>query len=141
MRFAIIGLVFFFAVGTLLYVSIREGAIPVLRIDQIRGSDYQGGECRVDDGKLAAIKRQVDPLRFVVQSEAGGTLIVESRRHPPDNFKIGNPVGLRGFYDRDRNVFVASHITTACPTKYEPGGPGGAPPAQYGTSAPAGDRS
>ena len=119
MRFAVIGLVFFLAVGTLLVIGVRAGSISHYKIHELTSSAYGGEECRLDGATIASIESRSAPLRFTIRSESGDTLVIESRRHPPDNFKIGNGVGLRGYYRGEKQVFDANDVTTACPSKYE----------------------
>ncbi len=120
MKFAVVGSIFFVAVGALLYISVVEGSIPNYKISQVLSPAYRGGECRVDGGKIHKIEQLANPLRFLVSSgdNAAELLKVESPRLPPDNFREGLTVGMRGIYSREKGVFIASDVTTACPSKY-----------------------
>ncbi len=119
MRLAVIGVVFFGAIMTLLVLGLQAGSIPHYTIDGVRSAAYRGEECRVDGARIKSIESLVDPLRFTVVSENGDVLEVVSKRHPPDNFKVGNGVGMKGYYRAERAVFEANDITTSCPSKYE----------------------
>lgn len=120
MKFAVVGSIFFVAVGALFYISVVEGSIPNYQISRLLSPAYQGEECRVDGGKIYRIEQAANPLRFLVSSgdNAAELLKVESPRLPPDNFREGLTVGMRGVYSREKGVFIASDVTTACPTKY-----------------------
>lgn len=121
MKFALIGLVFMSAVTTLLVLGFQAGSIPHYKIHQVTAKAYDGGECRLDGAKIVSIESPANPLKFTIQDEAGASVQVISKRHPPDNFKIGNGVGLRGYYRASQGVFEADDVTTACPSKYEAG--------------------
>ena len=132
MRIIIIGLVFISAVGALIWLALMAGSIPHYQIHEVKAAAYRGEECRLDGTKVLEIENKVNPLRFVIKSESGDTLTVVSSSHPPDNFKTGGGVGLRGYYLKDQEVFEASDVTTSCPSKYE----GEENQAKYGTEKP-----
>jgi cytochrome c-type biogenesis protein CcmE len=56
-----------------------------------------------------------------VAQESDPSFVVEvhSQRSPPENFKVGVKVSLRGEYHRAENIFVAYKISTQCPSRYE----------------------
>ena len=132
MRFVIIGLVFISAVGALIWLAFMAGSIPHYQIHELKAASYRGEECRLDGAKVLEIENKVNPLRFVIKSESGDTLTVVSSMHPPDNFKAGGGVGLRGYYLKDQGVFEANDVTTSCPSKYE----GEENQAKYGADKP-----
>jgi len=111
----------FTAIGVLVYVGAVYASVPVMKIAQLRSVALpQDNEVRVDEGKVASIE-SFAPLRFTVAAakDPSSTVVVESRRTVPENFKVGIEVSLVGEYDASRNVLTAYRISTMCPSKYE----------------------
>ena len=120
MKLVVVAVVFLLGVGTLLFISVLEGSIAVHQVHAIASGEITE-ECRVEGGKIASIESRADPVKFTVtpEKDPGVTLLVVSDRFPPDNFREDIPVSIRGRYDRSRGAFVATEITTACPSKYD----------------------
>ena len=118
MKLTMIGVTFMLAVGTLVWVGYLAGSIPHYSIAQVTSPSYVGEECRIDGATVLSIESRV-PLRFTVESEGGATLSVVSERNPPDNFKVGGMVGMRGFYRKGDAHFEANEVLTSCPSKYD----------------------
>ena len=135
MRLVIVGSIIFLALGVLVTLAIIEGRIPVYRVNEFAEAlaaeravftadpatgKESGEECRID-GEILSIQSHTSPLRFTIcpPKSPGVTLKVESSKNPPDNFKDKTPISVRGRYDREKGAFIATDMTTQCPTKYE----------------------
>ena len=141
----------FTAIGVLVYVGVVYASVPVMKIAELRTITLpEDNEVRVDEGKVASIQ-SLAPLRFTVAAakDPSSTLVVESRRTVPENFKVGIEVSVVGEYDGSRRVLTAYRVSTMCPSKYEaskegggpayatpPGAPGYAPPALPSAAVP-----
>lgn len=121
MKFAVIGVVFLCGVGALLWISIAQASIKNYTVTEVLSPDYGGEECRVDNGKLVRVINKADPLKFVIRDKKDPNVLmtVISDRHPPDNLRYDNDVGLRGTFDRSTGMFRAEEVTTKCPSKYQ----------------------
>ena len=121
MKLFLVAVVFLAGVGVLLFMSILEGSISVYTVNDIASGKYAREDCRVEGGKIASIERRASPVEFTVtpEKDPGVTLKVVSDKFPPDNFRTDIPVSVRGHYDRSRGAFVATEVTTACPSKYD----------------------
>jgi hypothetical protein len=99
-------------------VGVVEGSIPRHGIDEFLAKQ-DGKECWLDGGKIRSIERNAAPLVFTLESPNNPDLVlkVESRRNPPDNFKVNGSVACKGVY-RD-GKFYAADLATNCPSKYE----------------------
>ena len=120
MKLFLVAVVFLLGVGTLLFISVLEGSVAIHQVQEVASGEFIG-ECRVEGGKIASIESRANPVKFTVTPEKvpGILLTVVSDRFPPDNFREDIPVSIRGRYDRSRSAFVATEITTACPSKYD----------------------
>jgi cytochrome c-type biogenesis protein CcmE len=111
----------FTAIGVLVYVGVVYASVPVMKIAELRNITLpEDNEVRVDEGKVASVESYA-PLRFTVAAakDPSSTLVVESRRTVPENFKVGIEVSVVGEYDASRHVLTAYRVSTMCPTKYE----------------------
>ncbi len=119
MKFFLIAATFLSALVALIWVGIAS-AIPVVSVAELGAPEVVGTEVEVKDGQVQLI-HSFAPLVFTVSSRnvKGQLVVVESPRSVPENFKPGIDVGLRGTFDRQKNRFVASVVTTKCPSKYE----------------------
>lgn len=129
MKFVVIGILFLGGVGALLWISVAQSSIKAFKVHEVLAERPSGQECRVDNGTILKILNPANPLEFTVVDGDDPTQIlrVVSKRNPPDNFKEGGMVALRGVWENSTNAFRAVEITTKCPTKYE-AAPGGAAP-------------
>ena len=133
MRLVIVGCVFLGALAALIWFGIDT--IPVLKVGEVLAGGHTG-PCRIDDGVIHSIEHPGGPLEFTIRSDAspGALLAVETKLSPPDNFKIGYKVSVRGTYDPAGKKFHAEELMTKCPSRYEAsktpaeGGEPGAPP-------------
>jgi cytochrome c-type biogenesis protein CcmE len=116
----IVGVVFLSAMGVLVWIGIVEGSIPVLTVAQAL-SQPAGKVCRIDKAKIHSIESLSNPLLFTIAADENSsqTIRVESRESAPDNFSVGKNVGVKGVYDSKAGRFMASEVTTQCPSKYE----------------------
>lgn len=119
MKLFVIAAALFGALGVLIGVGVVAGSIPSYDLPEFLASDYQGG--RVQVGAMITSVDSVMPLAFTVHSrtDVNQTIRVESPKAPPENFRPGIEVGLRGTYDPETRTFTAYQIMTKCPTKYE----------------------
>ncbi len=129
MKFAVIGAIFLGSIGVLLWISVAQGSIKRYSVTEMLEKRPSGEECRVDNSKILKIIKPGNPLKFTVSDVENESqiLTVISKRLPPDNFKEGGQVAMRGVFDNSTNAFHAVELTTKCPTKYE-AQPGGAAP-------------
>jgi cytochrome c-type biogenesis protein CcmE len=139
MKLAVIGAIFMAAAGALVWMAVVEGRIPVYKLQDLRSPQYRGEVCRVDDGQIKEILRRESPLEFTITSEAdaGQPIRVLAKILPPDNFKEGYKVGVKGTFDPKTGLFTAEEVMTKCPTRYkstEMAGPSGAPPVSQPAS-------
>lgn len=119
MKFVLVASIFALALGALAWVGLAS-AIPVVSVAEVQRPELQGQEVEVKEGQVRSILSYA-PLRFTVgpRSGAGTTILVETPRPVPENFKLGIDVGLRGVYDLEKQIFAARVVTTKCPSKYE----------------------
>ncbi|MEM7236176.1 MAG: cytochrome c maturation protein CcmE [Planctomycetota bacterium] len=119
MRLVVIALVFLGAIGVLVGVGIQANSTPVMRYAQLAevGSTR---EVIVDDARVVKIEQRFPSLKFTVAPEGhtGEPLQVVGEIAPPENFKDGGPVVIRGFFDPKKNEFRATKVTTKCPSRY-----------------------
>jgi len=110
---------FLCALTALVWVGLAS-AIPIVGVAELGSSDFKDMDVEVKDSKIVAIE-SLAPLRFSVAPRTVDAPVfqVETERSVPENFKVGGDVGLRGSYDPERKVFVAYHVSTICPSKYE----------------------
>ncbi len=125
MKVFVISVVLVGALSAIVFLGVLEGSIPDYdRLSDFVASGYTGGEGQGNVkivGKIASIESLM-PLEFTIHDIENPTVSVrvQTDEAPPQNFKAGNDVGLRGSrYDPETRTFHAYHITTKCPTKYE----------------------
>ena len=119
-KILIVSGIFVTALTVLVWVGIVEASIPVLKLSQLRSAEYEGGTIRLDEGQVAQID-SLAPLRFTIatKNDPSSTLQVESDAPPPENLKVGIDVGLLGEYNREKQSFRASKVSTRCPSRYQ----------------------
>jgi cytochrome c-type biogenesis protein CcmE len=127
MRFAVIGVVFFGALAVILTLGVLTGSMPTYeKLADFLAADHKGQRVQIY-GRIASIESGY-PLEFTIEGTDNPAvrMRVRSAKAPPENFRPGVKVGLRGDrYDRETNTFHAYQIQTSCPSKYEPPGAGG----------------
>jgi len=135
MKLVVAGVAFFVALGAFLWMGIVEGSVPRKTLKELKAEAFTG-ECLVDDAKIQSIERGGQELVFSIatESDPSARLVIRSQRNPPDNFKVGNSVSVRGHFDPKAGVFFADDVRTSCPSKYEASKDKGAP----ALSSPAG---
>ncbi len=139
MKQVIIGVLFFGAIGLLVWKGVVEGGIPILKIQDLKASPPEG-VVRVEGSLIHSIESMAPKLEFTTRSETsqGVTLVVEATCGAPDNFKVGNKVSIRGTFDAKTGMFKADQVQTACPSRYEASKEAGeAKPATTTSTAPA----
>ena|ERR1041384_4948979 len=121
MKLAIVAVIFLSALGVLVWMGVVEGKIPVYKIQEMKAKASPGQVCRIDDGVIKSIERLGIPLEFTITSDADPSLAltVHSKILPPDNFKVGYKVGVKGSFDPASGVFQADEVMTKCPSRYK----------------------
>jgi cytochrome c-type biogenesis protein CcmE len=102
----------------LLYTSIAGGTTPSLRPSQLPG---HAGKVSLAGQVVGPIRgdAHVDGLRFNLRDVKGTASVpVVFRGSVPDLFRKGRDVVVVG--TMRRGVFVASSLSTKCPSKYKP---------------------
>ncbi len=131
MKHVVIGVLFFGAIGLLVWKGVVEGGIPVLliqdlkpilkiqdlkvflKIQDLKASPPEG-ICGIEGGVIHSIESMAPP-RFTIRSETsqGVTFAVEARCGAPDNFKVGNRVSVCGTFDAKAEKFIADQVQAA----------------------------
>jgi cytochrome c-type biogenesis protein CcmE len=102
----------------LLYTSIAGGTTPSLRPSQLAGHD---GRVSLAGKVVGPIRgdAHVNGLRFTLRDvEGSATVPIVYRGSVPDLFRKGRDVVVVGRLRA--GVFVASELSTKCPSKYAP---------------------
>lgn len=109
------------AAGTLFWVGVVRASIPVLTVRELLLGEYRGGTVQVDGGTVKAVRSRA-PLVFTLEASPGGgpEILVRSRQLPPENFREGIPVSVRGTYDPEAKTLEAYRVSTRCPSRYQP---------------------
>ncbi len=110
----------FAGLAGLIAMGVSQGGIPEVQVQEVVDGVFSDREVKVH-GFLASVESEQRPLRFHVRDKEddGVTIDVIADVPKPDTFQADFDVAVQGRWDPAENRFVAEHIFTKCPSKYE----------------------
>ena len=124
MKLFVIAIIFVGSIGTLISVGIVQRGVPQMQFRELiaAGSEYEpGSKVHVGQGRVVEVVARAPDLRFRYgdPEHPESSILVESTKNAPDNFKVGVGASLKGSYDPEARVFKAYEVATNCPSKYD----------------------
>lgn len=135
-KIAIVVALFVVAVASVVLFAMTQGGIEYRTFPELQSAAYKGERVKVK-AQVVAIESEFKPTVFTAQdippvtedekrAQAGRALghgrVIYEGDDVPQGFQVACHVTLEGRYDPKRQAFVATTMTTQCPSRYEAAG-------------------
>lgn len=132
-KIVVVVMLFVVAVGAAVLFAMTQGGVEYRTFPEMQSAAYKGERVKVK-AQVLAIESEHKPTVFTAvdiapvtedekRAHAGRPLgncrVIYEGDDVPQGFKIACHVTLEGRFDAKRGAFVATSMTTQCPSRYE----------------------